>query len=209
MSANDFSKHLVVIDMQNDFLTGALANPDAVAILPEVIAKVDAARKAGDIQISWTRDTHDESYMDTQEGTKLPVPHCIKGTFGHELADGLAPIAGEVEYWKNTFGSIDMAEDFKIAVEQKWLVNDMSDEPFTRQGKGIEIEIVGVCTDICVISNAMLLKAALPEARIIVDARCCAGVTPQSHATALDAMRACQIEVIDDENDITRPEITD
>lgn len=199
MTDNDFSKHLIVIDMQNDFLTGALANVEAQAVLPNVIAKVEGARRAGDIQISWTRDTHGEDYMETQEGEKLPVPHCIKGTWGHELADGLAVAEGEGEFWKGTFGSWNMADDIKRAIEQKWLEGGMEDGAPTPKGKNVEIEIVGVCTDICVISNAMVLKAALPEARIVVDASCCAGVTPESHKCALDAMRACQIEIVNDE----------
>lgn len=193
--ACDFTRHLIVIDMQNDFLTGALANPDAVAVLPNVIAKVDAARKVG-TQVSWTLDTHGEDYLETQEGKKLPVPHCIEGTWGHELAAGLTPQDNDTQYRKEAFGSLAMAQDFKMAVERKWMDNGMKDSPLSRSGKGIEIELVGVCTDICVISNAMLLKAALPEARIVVDASCCAGVTPAGHATALEAMRTCQIDVV-------------
>lgn len=208
MTANDFTRHLIVVDMQNDFLTGALANGDAVAILSDVIDKVKRAREEG-VQVSWTLDTHGEDYMDTQEGAKLPVPHCIKGTWGHDLADGLCPHEGEVQYWKNTFGSFSMASDFKTAVEQKWRESGMKDVPFSPKGAGIEIELVGVCTDICVVSNAMLLKAALPEARIVVDASCCAGVTPESHETALAAMRACQIEVVNDDYYVTGAEITD
>lgn len=200
--ACDFTRHLVVIDMQNDFLTGALANPDAIAILPKVIAKVDAARKAG-AQVSWTLDTHGEDYLETQEGKKLPVPHCIEGTWGHELAADLIPQEDDAQYRKEAFGSLAMAQDFKMVVEQKWMDNGMKGSPFSRSDKGIEIELVGVCTDICVISNAMLLKAALPEARIVVDASCCAGVTPASHENALTAMEACQIEVV---TDPTEPE---
>lgn len=211
MTAKDFSKHLIVIDMQNDFLTGTLANPDAVAILPNVIAKVEAARAAGDVQISWTKDTHRaDDYMDTQEGQKLPVPHCIEGTWGHDLVDGLAPAKDEGEFWKGAFGSFGMANDIKLALEQKWMAAGMKDGIPDPKGRNVEIELVGVCTDICVISNAMLLKAALPEARIIVDASCCAGVTPEAHNTAITAMKACQIEVVGepDFEDI-RPEITD
>lgn len=191
-----FTKHLIIIDMQNDFLTGALANPDAQAVLPNVIAKVEAARAAGDTQISWTKDTHDAEYMDTQEGKKLPVPHCIAGTRGHDLADGLYVMDGESEYWKGTFGSLGMAQDIKRALEREWVECGTKEDAPAPSGRNVEIELVGVCTDICVISNAMLLKAVLPEARIVVDASCCAGVTPESHECALDAMEAVQIEVI-------------
>lgn len=209
MTANDFTRHLIVVDMQNDFLTGALANGDAVAILPDVIDKVERAREKG-VQVSWTLDTHGEDYMDTQEGAKLPVPHCIKGTWGHDLADGLCPQEGEVQYWKNTFGSFFMATDIKTALEQRWLNGHIMNEDYpTPKGENVEIELVGVCTDICVVSNAMLLKAALPEARIVVDASCCAGVTPENHETALAAMRACQIEVVNDDYYVTGTEITD
>lgn len=165
-------KALIVVDMQNDFITGALGTPEAAAILPAVKAKIAAA----DGPVYFTRDTHSEDYLLTQEGKKLPVKHCILGTPGWELADGLRR-KGDVVLNKPTFGSVLLPAMLR------------EDGPFD------EIELVGLCTDICVISNAMLLKAYFPEAVVAVDSACCAGVTPQSHQNALDAMRMCQIEI--------------
>lgn len=169
-------KLLVVVDMQNDFVSGVLGTKEAAAIVPNVVKKVAEAAEAGD-DIIFTQDTHGENYMETQEGRNLPVPHCARGTEGWQIIPELRDYAASrpcVE--KPAFGSTDLAH---LAAQKGY----------------DEIELVGVCTDICVISNAMLLKAALPEAVISVDAACCAGVTPESHQTALAAMRACQIQV--------------
>lgn len=169
-------KLLVVVDMQHDFLTGTLQNPDAEAVLPAVRARIARARAEGECVV-FTRDTHGADYLSTREGRLLPVPHCLKGTPGWELAEGLAG-PGEKIFDKTSFASPALAG---------WAA---------AEGFGA-VELIGVCTDICVISNAFALKAALPEAEIEVNAACCAGVTPQAHRTALEAMRACQITVLE------------
>lgn len=167
-------KYLVVVDMQNDFITGSLGSKDAEGIVQKVVDKV----KHFDGTIIFTRDTHGDDYLNTQEGKKLPIKHCIKNTNGWEICDELKPFAKTVAD-KNTFGSVDLPE-------------------IIRRGKSKieEIELCGLCTDICVISNAMILKAAFPETKIIVDSSCSAGVTKESHETALKAMQAVQIEII-------------
>lgn len=170
------NKLLIVIDMQNDFTYGALKNEDAISVIPGIKKKIESF----DGDIIFTRDTHNDDYMNTQEGKKLPVPHCIKGEQGWEIVDELKSLceAKKCEvYDKPTFGCMKLAED--IADKNCY----------------DEIELVGVCTDICVISNAMLIKAAVPDTTIKVDSSCCAGVTKDSHDTALKAMAGCQIEV--------------
>ena len=168
-------KLLVVVDMQEDFIGGALGTKEAQAVLPRIRERIAAARKDG-YAVAFTRDTHTQGYLSTREGKNLPVPHCIAGSAGWQIAEGLAQ-AGDKIFDKPTFGSTALAE-YAAA------------EGFA------QIELVGVCTDICVISNALLLKAYLPEAEISVRADCCAGVTPESHARALDAMAACQVEIL-------------
>ncbi len=165
-------KYLIVVDMQNDFITGSLGSQMAEDIVDNMLCKV----KDFTGEIIFTRDTHNEEYLDTQEGKKLPVEHCIKDTSGWQICDELLPYATNV-IDKPTFGSID-------------LIHYLSNE-----GKVDEVELCGLCTDICVISNAMLIKAAFPEAKVTVDGSCCAGVTIESHENALAAMRAVQIEV--------------
>lgn len=170
-------KVLVVVDMQNDFTYGALRNEDAIAIIPAVKEKIESF--VG--EVIFTLDTHTSDYLNTQEGKKLPVPHCIEDTEGWELVDELKPLAeGKVILKKPTFGSVALAE---------MLAEKNEAEPID------EITLIGICTDICVISNAMLVKATLPEVTVKVDPKCCAGVTRQSHETALKAMAACQIEI--------------
>ena len=172
-------KILICIDMQNDFVDGVLGTKEAQAILPAVVEKV----KGHNGPLIFTRDTHFENYMDTQEGRKLPVPHCIRGTDGWQLVPALEALRAEKNapcIDKPTFGSHVLAEQ---------MVRDYA-------GKDVCFELIGVCTDICVISNAMLLKAFLPEAPVMVDSRCCAGVTPESHENALKAMGMCQVEVL-------------
>lgn len=167
---------LVVIDMQNDFIDCALGTKEAIEIVDSVKAKMDSYLEAGDT-IIYTQDTHNDEYLQTQEGQRLPVKHCIKGTHGWEIAQGLY-LDGCQVIEKQSFGSLELAK----------LIAGM---------KGVRsIELIGLCTDICVISNALILKAKMPEVPIMVDASCCAGVTEDSHKTALDAMKACQIEVI-------------
>ena len=169
---------LLVIDMQTDFVDGALGTPEAVAILPYVRKKIEHFEG----RVIFTRDTHEEDYLATQEGKHLPVPHCIRGTKGWEIHPALSDLVREVVD-KPTFGSLDLLSLLKEAEEQ---------EPI---GK---ITLIGLCTDICVISNAMLVKAAFTEAEIAVDAACSAGVSPESHARALAAMRVCQIHIEND-----------
>ena len=169
---------LVVVDMQNDFIDGALGSPEAQAIVPAVAAKI-AEYKASGRPIIYTRDSHNSNYMNTQEGQHLPVPHCIAGTHGWEIADGLY-VKGSIVDNKHSFGSTHLVD--YIATNYR--------------GRFDEIEVIGLCTDICVISNVMILKAYFPEIPIYVDSSCCAGVTPESHKNALEAMKMCQIEVI-------------
>ena len=171
-------KILIVVDMQNDFIDGALGTAEAVAIVPYVKAKIESF----DGEVLFTRDTHAENYMDTQEGKNLPVPHCIKGTAGWEIRAELDALRKTDAIDKLTFGSRD-------------LVNVLA-----REGEIESITFVGLCTDICVISNAMVVKAFYPEIPLIVDAKGCAGVTPESHARALEAMKMCQIKVLNGEN---------
>ncbi|MDR1246614.1 MAG: cysteine hydrolase [Clostridiales Family XIII bacterium] len=171
--------YLIVVDMQNDFVNGALGSAEAVAVVPAVVEKIWEF----DGDVIFTYDTHGADYPNTQEGRKLPVAHCIEGTDGWRLFGELENLRFKVggrAFTKETFGSRDLAAYLVIENEKK---------PVER------IELVGLCTDICVISNAILLKSFLPEAEISVDAACCAGVTPESHARALGAMRACQIEI--------------
>lgn len=167
-------KYLIVVDMQNDFITGSLGSKAAEAIVPHVAEKV----KNFEGKVIFTRDTHFADYMSTQEGKKLPVEHCIKDTKGWQICDELAPYVKEVVD-KITFGSVNLPDVIK------------------KDGNGLEeIELCGLCTDICVISNAMILKAAFPEVKITVDSSCCAGVSVESHNTALEAMKAVQIEIV-------------
>ena len=167
-------KYLIVVDMQNDFITGSLGSKLAEMIVPNVVEKV----KNYEGTVIFTRDTHFSDYMDTQEGKNLPVKHCIKDTTGWEICNELKPYANKV-IDKITFGSVDLPDVIKAYGEQIE-----------------EIELCGLCTDICVISNAMILKATFPEVKIVVDSNCCAGVTEESHQTALNAMKAVQIDVI-------------
>lgn len=173
-------KHfLVVVDMQKDFVDGSLGTKEAEAIVPAVLEKV----RAFDGDIFVTYDTHFEDYLDTAEGKKLPVPHCIYGTPGWELTEELAVLMEEIPHYKvqkYTFGSTTLPH----------LMAEVAD------GEEFAIEVIGLCTDICVVSNALLLKAHFPEAPISVDAACCAGVTPQLHEAALRTMQSCQIDIL-------------
>ena len=176
---------LAVIDMQNDFITGILGTEEARAIVPGVCEKIKGWQ--GDVIL--TRDTHSDNYLSTAEGKMLPVSHCIKGTEGWEVSadvwgaytdvskSGAGHLFTSVD--KVTFGSIVLT----------FIANDIGYD---------RVVLCGVCTDICVISNAMLLRAALPEAEIVVDAACCAGVSPESHKRALEAMAPCNIKIIND-----------
>ena len=168
---------LVVVDMQNDFIDGALGTPEAKAIVKRVAAKVAAYKSRGD-EVVFTRDTHGENYLATQEGRNLPVKHCIRDTEGWRISSAL-DTTGCTLFDKPTFGSIELAE-------------------YIAQREPMSVEFIGLCTDICVISNVMILKARLPEIPIGVDATCCAGVTPESHKNAIDAMRTCQVVIVNE-----------
>ena len=171
-------RFLVVVDMQNDFIDGALGTAEAQAVVSAAAQKI----RGFDGEVFATFDTHFDGYMDTAEGKKLPVPHCIKGTPGWELNPEIAAALAQKGYTpveKRTFGSADLPQYLRRA---------SGGQPFS-------VELIGLCTDICVVSNALLLKAHFPEAPISVDAGCCAGVTPQKHTAALETMKSCQIDV--------------
>ena len=171
---------LIVVDMQKDFVDGALGTNEAVSIVDNAVKKIESFE--GDIVVTY--DTHEENYTETREGKKLPVPHCIKGTVGWELDEKVqAALNGKnyIAIEKPTFGSTDLPQ----IIEKNY-------------GTDIEITIIGLCTDICVVSNALLLKANFIENEIYVDASCCAGVTPESHSAALLTMKMCQINVINE-----------
>ena len=173
-------KVLVVVDMQNDFIDGALGTKEAVAIVPNVVDKI---KNFDGNKIIFTRDTHPENYLDTQEGKNLPVVHCVKGTKGWELNESVEALRTEDAIDKPSFGSVELGNYLKVLNEK---------EPIE------EITFVGLCTDICVISNVMITKATLPEVPVIVDASCCAGVTPASHRNALEAMKMCQVKIVNE-----------
>ena len=170
-------KILIVIDMQNDFIDAALGSQEAVSIVEAVKEKIRSYPAADVIA---TMDTHGDNYMNTQEGKYLPVPHCIKGTDGWKIRPDIAELlTGAAIYEKPTFGSTALAADLKAISEKE----------------EIELELSGLCTAMCVGSNALLFKATMPEVRISVDPACCAGVTPEKHLAALETMRSCQIQV--------------
>lgn len=164
-------KTLIVVDMQKDFIDGALGTKEAVAIVENVRKKIAKYQANGD-EIIFTRDTHQPNYLETNEGKHLPVEHCIEGTEGWQIGEGLE-VEGAIYIDKPSFGFMN------------WKDYDLE-----------EVEIMGLCTDICVVSNALIIKATYPEIRVSVDASCCAGVTPESHEAALTTMKMCQVEVI-------------
>lgn len=171
--------YLVVVDMQKDFIDGVLGTSEAVEIVEKIVEKM----RTFDGEVIFTRDTHFDNYLETQEGKYLPVPHCKKGSSGWQLQERIAAVKPEDAkiFDKNAFASVELAS----------YLSEMNEKD------GIEqITFVGVCTDICVISNAMLVKAYMPEVEIVIDAKCCAGVTPKSHNNALEAMKMCQIIIV-------------
>ena len=171
-------KILIIVDMQNDFIDGALGTNEAVKIVPKAVEKI----KNFEGEIVATYDTHFENYMETNEGKNLPVPHCIKGTTGWEINSEIMSALSDKKFTKIekiTFGSDELPEVIR---------NITVGEEFT-------IELIGLCTDICVVSNALLLKANFPETEISVDSNCCAGVTVESHNAALLTMKMCQIKI--------------
>ncbi|MBQ7344167.1 MAG: cysteine hydrolase [Clostridia bacterium] len=167
-------KILVVVDMQNDFIDGSLGTPEAVAIVPNVIEKIKQYENDGGLVI-YTKDTHFENYLETNEGRNLPVRHCIKGTEGHDIPSDILR-SHELIFEKLTFGSVELAS-------------------YLRGVEFDSVELIGLCTDICVISNALLIKAHFPEREVLVDSSCCAGVTPETHAAAITTMKMCQIKI--------------
>ena len=172
-------KHiLIVVDMQNDFIDGSLGNERAVKIVPRVAQKIADARSAG-AMVVYTQDTHEEAYLESFEGRHLPVRHCIRGGEGVKIHSLLTPRQGDTVLEKPTFGSVELPALLKPHVETDTV-----------------IELCGLCTDICVVSNALLLRAHFPQNEIVVDSTACAGVTPESHDAALTTMRMCQISVI-------------
>ncbi len=173
-------KVLVVVDMQNDFIDEALGTKEAVGIVGNVARKIEGF----DGKVIYTRDTHSKDYMSTQEGRKLPVEHCIRDSRGWQISSAIPVKEDSLIIDKPTFGSTKLGEYLAKLSENETIE---------------EIEMVGLCTDICVISNALLVKAYLPEVKISVDASCCAGVTPKSHQNALEAMKMCQIDILGQE----------
>ncbi len=170
------AKALIVIDMQNDFVTGTLGTKEAQEMLPRLVAKLEENIDKKSVDVIFTQDTHKEDYLQTQEGKFLPVVHCIKGTEGWEIVSELQKFipAAKIVIEKKSFGSTRLPSLLK---------------PYE------EVEFVGVCTDICVISNALLLKAFYPEQLVSVDAACCAGTSPDAHQKALDVMKNCQCKI--------------
>lgn len=168
-------KALIVIDMQNDFVFDALGSADAQEILPNVIKRVEKARADGE-QVIFTRDTHDSDYSTTQEGRKLPISHCVKGTHGWAICDGLYQL-GDVVFDKPVFGSTELAK-------------------YLQQQSFDSVEFIGVCTDICVVSNVLLAKAVCLQTEIFVRENCCAGLSKDKHKAALETMRSCQVTVL-------------
>ena len=172
---------LVAVDLQNDFINGALGTKEAKTIIPAAAARIREYRKAG-ADIFATLDTHGEDYLQTQEGRKLPVPHCIRNTNGWQLNPEIREALGAfTPVEKPAFGSIRLPEMIRERIGQD---------------QDVTIELIGLCTDICVVSNALLLKAAFPEAVIRVNSACCAGVTPEKHRAALETMASCQIDIL-------------
>ena len=183
------SKVLIVIDMQNDFVTGGLGSEEARGIIPQVVDKIKEY-KAQNSTVVFTRDTHNDNYLDTQEGKFLPVKHCIEGTKGWEIVDEIKVCMEEdsIVINKPTFGSIELANKIRQILSKEDIFNI----------EETQIELIGVCTDICVVSNALILKAFLPEVELRVDASCCAGVTQEKHKSALETLRSCQVSIIND-----------
>lgn len=180
-------KFLVIVDMQNDFVTGSLGSKEARAIIPNAVKRIKECEESGYV-IYATQDTHYEDYLSTPEGKKLPVPHCIQGTKGWDLNPEIKEALTGHDYnavIKPTFGS-------ESLIDRLWGEYEMSDFKECE----MVIEVIGLCTDICVISNVLMLKANFPDAVIRVNASCCAGVTPELHEAALKVMKSCQIDII-------------
>lgn len=200
------TKLLIIVDMQNDFIDGSLGTPEAKAIIPNVIKKIEN----WDEKIVCTLDTHYEDYLSTMEGRKLPVKHCIKDTYGWEIPIRIAHTMDANEnaacIYKSNFGAVGLLANIALCPEhpnKERLQVTENIEPFFDNfiniGPLSEIQLIGLCTDICVVSNALIAKAFFPEVPIVVDASCCAGTTPENHKAALQIMKCCQIDVINEE----------
>lgn len=182
------NKVLVVVDMQNDFITGSLGSEAAQAIVPAVVEKIRKAQKE-DTAVILTKDTHFENYLETLEGKKLPVPHCLLNTWGHEICDQIKAVLDPSDSFimqKLTFGDLELAD----------IVNECCELPGGWDDALTSIEICGLCTDICVIANAVVLRTAYPNTPIIVDSKACAGTSQEAHDAALTVMKSLQIDVI-------------
>lgn len=177
---------LVVVDMQNDFIDGSLGTKEAVDIVPRVVKKI----YDWDGPVIWTRDTHETNYLETREGRYLPIPHCIRGTEGYRIQKDVAQALLEVESGDNDDLSIK-----KISFASLTLPEQLKE----RYGDDITVTFCGLCTDICVLANVIVVKSCFPEADIYVDAACCAGTTPEKHKAALEVMKSCQVEVYNEE----------
>ena len=194
------TKITIVIDMQNDFLTGALANPDAVNIIPSVLEQIKSAD-----YVIYTRDTHGSNYSETQEGRNLPVPHCIEGTWGWQIVDDLDTNTLNIGDWsddnwvvldKPTFGYVNILDKPTFGYVNIWSGGVFANLVKANGQENLEVTFCGTCTDICVVSNAMIVKSLYPEMVINVKADACAGLTPEKHQSALDVMSSCQINII-------------
>ncbi len=183
---------LIVVDMQNDFVNGSLGTKEAQAIIPHVVKRIQEAKAAG-WTIYVTQDTHFSDYLHTQEGEKLPVKHCLLGTEGWKLNEDVQSALANYPYClvhKSTFGSDHMIEELLMLTDSNYRFDlECNGQPDT-------FELIGLCTDICVVSNAILVKTYFPEDRVVVNSACCAGVTPALHEAALKVMQSCQIDVI-------------
>jgi len=181
-------KVLVVVDMQKDFIDGALGTQEAVSIVDKVVERI--VNSAGEL-ILFTMDTHQEDYLNTSEGKKLPVPHCVEGTDGWRINESV------LAAWRNNGNTIKLSEPQENTfIKPVFGSVELVDFLKSREVDIDEIEILGLCTDICVISNAIMIKNTMPDVPISVNSECCAGVSPQSHAEALNVMRMCQVDVI-------------
>ena len=183
-------KILIIVDMQHDFVDGSLGSPEAQAIVPKIEEKIRNGNYSG---VLCTLDTHTSDYLSSPEGKKLPVEHCIKGTKGWELAINIDGYYSTVE--KNTFGLCNINGAINGLIDEIEIRKGLSEDIYYSD---LEFEICGLCTDICVVSNALILKAYFPNNKIVCDASCCAGTTPEAHKAALTVMKSCQIDVINE-----------
>jgi nicotinamidase-related amidase len=185
-------KMLFVIDMQNDFITGSLGTPEAQAVLPKVEQKIKDLID-GDTYVFFTRDTHDENYLNTHEGKVLPIKHCVKEEKGWEIPTSLTQyFPTPIVFDKPAFGSVDLVNIIPQIITELYPDEEEIADDYD---KDLQIELVGLCTGICVLSNAIMLRSCYPEAEIIVDSSCCACVSPESHERALETMKLCHITI--------------